>query len=171
MPAMEIYEITLPVFIKYLRSVQRWLDKAVAHAEQKKFDPEVLLQARLAPDQFPLLRQVTAACDTAKWAAAKLAGQEGPAHPDTETTLAELRTRLQTVISYLETFKPEDYVGAAERLCQHAWMQGKSVRGSDYVKEFVLPNFFFHVTSAYQLLRHNGVPLGKPDFLSRLTLV
>jgi hypothetical protein len=157
------------VFIKYLRSAGRWLDKAEAHAKEKKFDPEVLMQARLAPDQFPLLRQLTAACDSAKWAAAKLAGRQGPSHPDTEVTLAELRARLSTVISYLETFRKEDYAGAEERLCQHAWMEGKSVRGAHYICEFALPNFFFHMTSAYQILRHNGVPLGKPDYLGRLT--
>jgi uncharacterized protein len=168
---MNLYETTVPVFTTYLHAMERWLDKATAYAQQKNFDPEVLVQARLAPDQFPLLRQMTAACDTAKWAAAKLAGQQGPAHPDTETTLAELRTRLKTVIEYLGTFKPEDFAGAEERLCQHAWMQGKSVRGSDYVKEYALPNFLFHATTAYQILRHNGVALGKMDFIPRPSLV
>ena len=167
---MNVYELTIPVFLKTLSTVERCIDKAIESAEQRSFDPEVLMQARLAPDQFPFLRQVTAACDTAKWAAATLAGKEGPSHPDTETTIVELRARLQTVRTYLESFGPEDYAGAEERACTHSWMQGRSMRGSDYVNEFVLPNFYFHVSLAYAILRHNGVPLGKIDYLGGLTL-
>src|SRR4051812_17510478 len=105
---MNLYDATVPVFTKLLRQVDGWLDKAVASAEQRKFDPELLLAARLAPDQFPLLRQVQAACDQAKFTAAKLAGKEAPAHPDTEQTIPEIRARLRTVIDYLATFKRED---------------------------------------------------------------
>ena len=166
---MDIYGSTVPVYIKSLQNIERWLDKAVTHAEARKFDPEVFLQARLAPDQFNLLRQITVACDTAKWAAAKLAGKEGPVHPDTETTLSEVRARLKTVIDYLKTFEAKDFVGAEERLCQHAWMGDRRMRGADYVNDYALPNFFFHVTSAYQILRHSGVELGKRDYLGRLT--
>ena len=167
---MDIYNCTVPVFIKYLRHIEAWLDKAVAHAERKKFDPEVFMHARLAPDQFHFIRQVTGACDTAKWAAAKLAGQQGPSHPDTETTLAELRARLKTVMDYLSTFNASQYAGAEERRIQHAWMEGKSVRGSNYVVEYALPNFYFHVTCAYEILRHNGVDVGKMDFLGHVSL-
>src|SRR4051794_35357430 len=106
---MNLYDATIPVFTKLLRQVDAWLDKAVASAEQRKFNPEILLGARLAPDQYPLLRQIQAACDQAKFTAAKLAGQEPPAHPDTEKTLAEIRARLRTVIEYLATFKREDF--------------------------------------------------------------
>ena len=167
---MNLYESTVPVFVKYLHGVERWLDKAVAHATQKKFDPNVFMQMRLAPDQFPFVRQVQSACDCAKWVASKLSGQQAPSHPDTETTIAELRTRLKTAIDYLETVESKHFEGAEDRLCQHSWMQGKSLRGVDYVKEFGWPNFFFHVTSAYQILRHNGVELGKMDYLGKLSL-
>jgi uncharacterized protein len=165
---MNLYDATIPVFTKLLRQVDRWLDKAAAHAEQKKFDPEVLLSARLAPDQYPLLRQLQAACDQAKFAAAKLAGKEPPAHPDTEKTLPEIRARLRTVIEYLETFKPDDFQGAETRACSHTWMQGKAMRGGDYLDHMALPNLHFHLTTAYAILRHNGVDLGKGDYLGSL---
>lgn len=170
MRRMELFDCTVPVFIKHLRSIDLWIDKAVAHAEAKKFDPEILMAARLAPDQFSFLRQVTAACDTAKWTAAKLAGKQGPAHPDTEVTIAELRARVATVVTYLETFTREDFAGAEQRMCQHSWMGTKSVRGDNYVREFGWPNFYFHTTSAYQILRHNGVELSKQDYIAHLSL-
>jgi hypothetical protein len=170
MPRMNVYECTVPMFVQHLRNVERWLDKAVAYAQQKKFDPEVFLQMRLAPDQFPFVRQVQAACDSAKWACSKLAGKQAPSHPDTEATIPELRARLKAVIDYLQTLDAKDFADAESRLCQHTWMQGKSLRGAAYLKEFGWPNFFFHTTSAYQILRHNGVDLGKMDYLGRLSL-
>jgi hypothetical protein len=165
---MNLYDATIPVFTKLLRQVDRWLDKAVAYADQKKFDPELLLGARLAPDQYPLLRQIQAACDQAKFTCAKLAGKDPPAHPDTEQTLAEIRARLRTVIEYLETFKREDFQGAEERPCGHIWMQGKMMRGGDYLDHMALPNLHFHLTTAYAILRHNGVELTKGDYLGSL---
>jgi hypothetical protein len=165
---MNLYDATIPVFTKFLRQVDGWLDKAVAYAEQRKFDPEILLAARLAPDQFPLLRQLQAACDQAKFTAAKLTGKEPPSHPDTETTIPQLRARLATVIEYLATFKREDFEGAEERACSHTWMQGKVMRGGDYLDHMALPNLHFHLTTAYAILRHNGVPLGKSDYLGSL---
>src|SRR5262245_41163617 len=130
---MNLYDATIPVFTKLLRQVDRWLDKAVAYAEQKKFDPEVLVGSRLAPDQYPLVRQVQAACDQAKYTVAKLTRKEPPSHPDTEKTLPEIRARLKTVIDYLETFKREDFNGAEERAVSHTWMQGRAMRGGDYL--------------------------------------
>ena len=165
---MNLYDATIPVFTKLLRQVGVWLDKAVASAEQRKFDPEILLGARLAPDQFPLLRQIQAACDQAKFAAAKLTGKEPPAHPDTEKTLPEIRARLEAVIDYLSTFSREDFAGGEERACSHTWMQGKALRGGDYLDHLVLPNLHFHLTTAYAILRHNGVPLAKSDYLGSL---
>jgi hypothetical protein len=165
---MNLYDATIPVFTKLLRQVERWLDKAAAHAEQKKFDPEVLLGARLAPDQYNLLRQIQAACDQAKFTAAKLAGKEPPVHPDTEKTLPEIRARLRTVIEYLESFRREDFAGSVDRPCSHSWMQGKSMRGGDYLDHLALPNLHFHLTTAYAILRHNGVELGKGDYLGSL---
>jgi len=168
MRSMNLYDATVPVFSKFLGNIDRWLDKAIAHGEARKFDPQILMQARLAPDQFPLVRQIQAACDTAKYAVAKLTGTEPPSHPDVETTIPELRARLRTAIDYVESLKPEQFVGAEDRPCTHAWMQGGSLRGGDYLDHFVLPNFHFHLTTAYAILRHNGVDLGKRDYLGRL---
>jgi uncharacterized protein len=170
MRAMSLYDATIPFHTKYLRNVDRWIEKAQAHAQQKKFDPEYLCQARLSPDQYSFAGQVQSACDSAKYAAAKLAGKEPPSHPDTEKTLEELRARIRTVLHYLESFKREDFQGAEERAIAHTWMRGKHMRGQDYVAELAIPNFLFHVTTAYAILRHNGVALGKMDFLGELSL-
>jgi hypothetical protein len=165
---MNLYDATVPVLTKYLKNIEGWLDKAVAYAETKKFDPEILTTARLAPDQHPLTSQIQSACDQAKWACAKLAGKEGPSHPDTEKTIAELRQRIRTVTDYLATLKPEDFNGAEERTVSHQWMGGKAMRGGDYLDHMALPNFHFHLTTAYSILRHNGVPLGKQDYMGSL---
>ncbi len=162
---MNLYDATIPVFTKFLRNLDRWLDKAVAYAEQRKFDPEILLGSRLAPDQFSLVRQIQSACDHTKFTAAKLTGKDPPAHPDTEKTLPEIRARIQTVIDYLGTFKREDFQGAEERRCTAGWMQGKAMRGGDYLDHVQLPQVHFHLTMAYAILRHNGVPLGKADYI------
>lgn len=169
---MNLYDATVPVFRSHLAAIGRWLDKAVAHADQKKFDPEILMQTRLVPDQYPFVRQVQAACDQAKWCCAKLCGKEGPSHPDTEKTIAEVRARLQTVIDYLGTFTREDFTGSEARICRHQWMpEGKGVRGGDYLDQVVLPNFHFHCVTAYAILRHSGVPLGKSDYLTNVNFV
>lgn len=165
---MNLYDATVPVFTKHLRSVGHWLDKLAAYAETKKFDPEILMTSRLAPDQYPFLRQIQAACDQAKFTVAKLTGKEPPAHPDTEKTIAELRARLTTVIDHLATFKREDFAGAEERPVSYSWMKGKTVRGGDFLDHFALPNFHFHLTTAYAILRHNGLPLGKMDYIVEL---
>lgn len=162
---MNLYDGTIPVFTKLLTNIDQWLDKAAAIADAKKFDIDVFASARLAPDQYPFVRQIQSACDQAKFTAAKLTGKEPPAHPDTEKTIAETRQRIRTVIEYLGTFKREDFAGAEERSCSHAWMGGKSLSGADYLFHLALPNFYFHLTTAYDILRHNGVPIGKMDFL------
>jgi hypothetical protein len=164
---MNLYDATVPVFTKFLGGIEKWLDKAVAYADQKKFDPETLMHARLAPDQYPFLRQVQAACDQAKYCVAKLTGKEPPSHPDTEKTIAEIRARIRTVLDYLKTFKPEDFKGAEDRLVKHSWMPA-SLKGGDYLDHFLLPNFHFHLTTAYQILRHNGVEVGKMDYMISL---
>lgn len=162
---MNLYDATIPVFTKLLTNVDKWLDKTVAYAEQKKFDPDTLLAARLAPDQFALARQIQIVCDNAKSYSALLAGKEPPSHPDTETTIAELRQRLQTVIAYLGTFSPEDFAGAEERAITQSRWKGKTMRGGDYLDHYALPNIHFHLTTTYSILRHNGVDLGKRDYL------
>jgi uncharacterized protein len=169
---MNLYDATVPIFTKHLRGIDKWLDKAVAFADQKKFDPETLLNARLAPDQHSLVRQIQSACDQAKWATAKLGGKEGPSHPDTEKTIAEVRARLKTVIDYLATFKREEFAGAEERAVRHGYFpEGKSMRGGDYLDHLVLPNFHFHVSHAYAILRHNGVDLGKMDYIVEMPFI
>ena len=154
---------------KQLGQIDKWLDAAVAYAEQKKFDPNLYLGFRLAPDQFGFGRQVQIACDTAKQAAARLAGKEAPAHPDTETTIPELRARIQSVRTYLGTFTAKDFEGAATRVITQPRWEGKVMSGANYFLEHAAPNFFFHLSHAYAILRHNGVPLGKRDFLGALT--
>lgn len=162
---MNLYDATVPVFTKLLGNVERWLDKAAATADARKFDVEVLMTSRLAPNQYPFVRQIQSACDQAKFTVAKLTGTEPPAHADTEKTVAELRARIQTVLAYLGSFTREQFAGAEERPCSHSWMGGKALRGGDYLDHFALPNFHFHLTTAYAILRHNGVELGKTDYI------
>jgi hypothetical protein len=165
---MNLYDATVPVFVKLLSNINKWIDKATAHAEAKKFDVDVLASARLAPDQYPFIRQVQIACDQAKFTVAKLTGTEPPTHADTEATMAEIRQRIRTVVEYLSGFKREDFTGAEDRAVSHTWMGGKSMRGGDYLDHFALPNFHFHMTTAYDILRHNGVALGKSDYIVEL---
>jgi hypothetical protein len=167
---MNLYDATVPIFTKLLTAVDKWLDKATAHAEAKKFDVDSLSGARLAPDQYSLLRQIQAACDQVKYTVAKLTGKEPPKHPDTEKTIADIRQRLRTVLDYLATFTRDDFAGAEERPCSHTWMGGKVLRGGDYLHHFALPNFYFHLVTAYDILRHNGVDVGKMDYIVSLPL-
>jgi hypothetical protein len=153
-----------------LGQVDHWLSKAVSHAEAKKFDPSNYLAQRLAPDMFHLTRQVQAVSDQAKFAASRVTGKEPPSWPDTETTIEELRKRIATTISYLDTYSEADFAGADERRIKLPRWEGKSMTGRDYFIEFVQPNFYFHLTMTYALLRHNGVELGKRDFLGSLSL-
>jgi hypothetical protein len=167
---MNLYDFTVPQIIRTLGQVLRWLDKAQAHADQKKFDMSVLLESRLAPDQFPLTRQIQIISDTAKALTARLAGQQAPVFEDTEKTIEELRARIQKTIAYLRTLKPEQFEGAAERAITLPFIPGKFMKGSEYLAEFALPNFYFHATTAYAILRHNGVDVGKMDFMGEITL-
>jgi hypothetical protein len=162
---MTVYQQTVPQFIRMLRQVHTWLDKAEAHAAAKKFDVNTLLTARLAPDMFPFVRQIQSVSDSAKGNAARFAGVQPPSFPDEEKTLAELRARIDKTIAFLETLKPEQFEGAAERTITLPWMPGKGIKGGDFLVGFGLPNFYFHVTTTYNILRHNGVDVGKMDFL------
>ncbi|MDX2168438.1 MAG: DUF1993 domain-containing protein [Deltaproteobacteria bacterium] len=161
---MDVFD-TITQFGRMLHNLDRWLVSAEAYAAQHDFPVDVLAQARLAPSQYELIKQVQSACDAAKYAAAYLAGQTAPSHPDTEQTIAELRARIGKCQGYLEGFKPADFTGAEERRVAPAWMQGKSVRGAAYLTRIGVPNFYFHVTTAYAILRHNGVGLGKADYI------
>ena len=164
-----MYNQTFGQMKKMLGQLDKWLEIASAHATAKKFDPAILLGVRLTPDQFPLSRQVQVACDTAKLAAARLCGKEAPAHADTEQTLDDLRARVQAVITYLDGFSAADFEGAAARTISQPRWEGKVMTGADYFLEHALPNFFFHLMTVYALLRHNGVNLGKRDYLGTLT--
>jgi uncharacterized protein len=165
---MSLYDASVTQMSKLLRNLEGWLDKAEAHAKLKGFEVDVLATARLVPDQYPLVRQVQAACDNAKFAAARLAGITAPSHPDTETTIAELRQRIHATLSFLETITPEQLGGAAEREVMLPFLPGKAIKGEHYLVDVALPNFYFHATTAYAILRHNGVDVGKLDFIGRI---
>lgn len=163
-----LFDVTVPQFIKTLHNLSACLDKGAAYADTKKFEFEVLLQSRLAPDQFALLRQVQIACDTAKLGLARLAGKEAPSHPDTEKTLGELKARIDSTVSFLQTFTAADLTNAAERRVTQPRWNGKTLSGLEFAVQHMIPNFYFHVTTAYAILRHNGVDVGKKDYLGAL---
>ena len=155
---------------KMLGHIEKWLEAGTEYAKTKSFDPTVLVGARLAPDQFPLSRQVQSACDTAKLGASRLTGKAAPSNPDTEQTLDELRARIRSTIEFLEGISAKDFEGAATRVVTQPRWEGKVMSGADYFREHVLPNFYFHTTHVYAILRHNGVNVGKRDYLGPLTM-
>ncbi|HEY6721225.1 MAG TPA: DUF1993 family protein [Burkholderiales bacterium] len=163
---ISMYQASTPRFVNTLKNLSAILDKAQAHAETKKIEPAVLINSRLYPDMFALARQVQIACDTAKGAAARLAGVEVPKHEDTEQTVAELKDRIAKTIAFVETLKPAQIDGSEEKNI-HLKLGSREVdwKGMQYLLGFVLPNFYFHVATAYNILRHNGVEVGKRDFL------
>jgi uncharacterized protein len=163
-----IFETTIPPFIKMLHNLNHLLTKSAQYADSKKFEFDVLLNSRLAPDQFALTRQIQIACDTAKLAASRLTGKEAPSHPDTEKTLPELKARIESVINYLETFKAKDFAEAATRHITQARWEGKYLTGEEFVFHHAVPNFYFHITTAYAILRHNGADVGKKDYLGQM---
>jgi len=165
-----MYFETLGQMKKMLGQLDKWLEAAAAHATAKSFDSKIFLELRLAPDQFAFARQVQTACDTAKLAAARLCGKEAPKHADTEQSLDELRARVKSVIAYLEGFSAADFDGAAARHVSQPRWEGKYMLGADYFLQHALPNFFFHTTHAYAILRHNGVGVGKKDYLGPLSM-
>ena len=165
---MNLYDATVPVFTNKLQALLGWLDKAAAFAESRKFSVENFLELRLAPDQVTLPRQIQNACDNVKGIVARLGGKDVPSHPDTEKTLAEARARVQTVLDFIATFTREDFVGAEDRTVSLPFWQGKSMRAGDYLDHYALPNLYFHYTTAYAILRANGVPLGKTDYMGTL---
>jgi hypothetical protein len=166
---MSMYEASIPMFLHTLRSLRAILEKGAAHAEAKKIDPLVLTSSRLFPDMLPLTRQVQIASDAAKGAAARLAGSEPPKWEDNETTLAELIARVDKTIDYLQGFKAEQLEGSDDRtITINTPRQSFSFPGLIFLRHWAIPNFFFHVTTTYDLLRHNGVDLGKADYLGRV---
>ena len=164
-----LYRTSVPVFARAFGNLSAILDKAAAHAEARKIDPSVLINARLAPDMFPLSRQVQSASDAAKGCAARLAGIEIPRFEDTETTFPELQARVAKTVAFLQGVKPAQIDGGEDRtITLKLRTREVSFAAPDYLLNFALPNFFFHVTTAYGILRHNGVEIGKTDFLGSL---
>lgn len=165
---LSMYDASIPGIVRTLGNLSAILDKAAAWAESRKIDPMVLTSARLAPDMHPLNRQVWIATDVAKGAAARLAGIDPPSYPDTETSFEELKARLAKTIAFLNTIQPAQLEGSEDRTIKiQAGPQELSFSGRDYLFGFVLPNVYFHVTTAYAILRHNGLDIGKMDFLGR----
>jgi len=154
---------------KQLGQLTKWLDAAEAHAKEKSFDSAVYATLRLAPDQFALARQIQITCDTAKLGASRVTGKEAPSQADTEQTLEELRARVNSVITYLSGFSAKDFEGSDTRTVTQPRWEGKVMTGADYFVEHVLPNFYFHLAHTYAILRHNGVNIGKRDYLGPLT--
>ena len=163
---ISMFQASVPVFIRTLSNLRGIVDKASAHAKERKIDESVFLTARLYPDMLPFARQVQIATDFARGAAARLAGSEPPAMEDNERTMAELRTRLDRSIAFLATFVPAQIDGSEGReIVRPIGGEPKKFTGISYLLQFALPNFFFHTSTAYAILRHNGVALGKADFI------
>ena len=163
---LSMYQASAPRFIHMLNNLSAILDKASAHAEAKKIDFAALTTDRLYPDMFPLTRQVQIACDSAKGAVARLAGVEVPKHEDTEQTFAELKARIAKVVDFIKTIKPAQIDGTEDKeIALKVGGQDLKFKGMQYLLGFAYPNFYFHVTTAYNILRHNGVEIGKKDFL------
>jgi hypothetical protein len=165
---ISMYQAAVPAFVQMLTALSKVLDKAADFAAAKKIDPSVLLNARLAPDMFPLLRQVQIAADFAKGPMARLAGQEVPKYDDSETTIDALKARIAKTLAFVQSFGAAQIDGSeAREIVLTVGGQPMTLTGQNYLVNFALPNFYFHVTSAYAILRHNGVEIGKKDYMGR----
>ena len=164
--AFTLYDASIPVFLRAFGQLSAILDKAAAHAEAKKIDPAVFINARLAPDMYPLARQIQSASDAAKFAAARLAGIEAPSFPDVETSFDELQQRIAKTVAFLKSVDP---AAIAEQEGREIVLKRATgdirLTGAAYLQGLALPNFYFHVVTAYDILRHNGVAIGKSDYL------
>jgi len=164
--SLSMYEASAPRFIHMLSNLDAILVKAEAHAAAKKIDPAVLLNSRLFPDMFPLIRQVQIATDHAKGATARLAGVEVPKFEDTEQSFEEIRARLAKTIAFVESFKAAQIDGSEDKtISLKAGGQERSFDGMNYLVGYAMPNFYFHLVTAYNILRHNGVEIGKRDYM------
>lgn len=163
---ISMYQASVPVFIRYLANLRAIVEKTAAHADAKKIDHAVLIGSRLFPDMRPLSSQIQFASDMAKSGPSRLAGLEPPKFADTETTFAQLIERIDKTVAHLKTFKPEQIDGSEDRAISLPTPRGPlNFKGQPYLVQFLLPNFLFHVTIAYAILRHNGVELGKSDYI------
>lgn len=166
--SLSMYTASVPAFVRVLGNLRAILEKAAAHAEARKLDPAALISFRLYPDMFPLSRQVQIATDMTKGCVARLADAEMPKYEDNETSFAELIARVDQTLSFIKGFKPEQIDGSEDKAIQLKSPRGElNFSGQQYLQFFVLPNLYFHAATAYNILRHNGVELGKQDFLGR----
>jgi len=164
---ISMYEASVPVFSARLRGLSNILDAGLKNAAERKIDPQVFVTARLAPDMFALARQVQIATDHAKGAPSRLAGREVPKYEDNETTFPELQARIDKTLAHLATFSAADINGSDDRTIKiRLGGEDMSFSGLRYLLDIAMPNFYFHVTTAYAILRHNGVPLGKKLYLA-----
>ena len=164
--SLSLYQASIPSFVRMFDNLSAILDKAVAYCEERKIDPGVLLNARLAPDMHPLTRQVQIASDLAKGCAARLAGVEPPSFADTETSFAELQARIGKTLEFIRSVTPEQIdAGEGREITLKFPSSEFSFKAPDYLLHFALPNFYFHVTTAYAILRHNGLRIGKMDYM------
>lgn len=163
--SLTMYQASIPSFLRMLSNLSTILDKAVAHAEAKKIDPSIFVNARLAPDMFPLSRQIQIATDMVKGCAARLAGIDVPSYEDNETTFAELQARITKTKEFLQSVSAPQIEGSEDRqITVKFGSRELSFLGQDYLFDFVIPNFHFHLTTTYTILRHNGVEIGKKDY-------
>ncbi|MEQ1622377.1 MAG: DUF1993 domain-containing protein [Methylococcales bacterium] len=164
--SVTMYQASIPSFVRMLGNLSVILEKAAAHAEVKKIDPAIFVNARLAPDMFPLSRQVQIATDMVKGAAARLAGLEVPSYEDNETTFADLQARIAKTVAFIQSLSAEQIDGSEERqIVLKFGSRELSFLGQPYLLDFVIPNFHFHLTTTYAILRHNGVDIGKKDYI------
>jgi hypothetical protein len=166
----QYYDFSVPIFIKMLGGLKNVIEKARVVAGKTEGGEEVFLDKRLAPDMFPFSRQIQIACDNAKGATARLASVEIPKYEDTEKTFLELEARIDKTIAFLNTFTSEQFEHANEKKIELQYFPGKHMMGDEYLKEYALPNFFFHVATAYAIVRSLGGELGKPDYINGLPL-
>jgi hypothetical protein len=167
-----MHDLSVPVFDAMLANLSACLDKGAAHAAARGFDAAVLLQSRLSPDMLPLLRQVQIACDGAKFGVARLTGVEAPKDADDDTTIEQLKARIQRVRTFINGVPAQAFEGTETRRVEvPVRTQVYAFQGRDFVLRWAMPNFYFHTTTAYALLRHNGVDLGKRDFLGQLPVL
>ena len=164
---VNVYDLTVPQTVRTLEGLKSSLKKAMTLCQTKKIDFSVLLQARLAPDQFPLVKQVQVATDNAKGAVGRLTNIPMPKFEDNESTYEQLIARIDKTIAFLQTAKPEDFNGFEDKKIEFPWMPGKQLTGYNYLVQHMLPNYHFHLTTAYAILRHNGVEIGKADYLGQ----
>lgn len=163
---ISMYQVSVPRFVNILTNLSGILDKTQAHVDAMKIDQSALTTYRLFPDMFAMARQVQIACDTAKGAVARLAGVDIPAYEDTEQTLAELKVRIAKTIAFIQTIQPAQLDGTEDReIVLKRGEKSTTYKGMQFLLGHALPNFYFHVTTAYNILRHNGVPVGKRDYL------